>query len=487
MAAGVAFSRVTGLLREQTFAYLFGASAATDAFVAAFRIPNFFRDLLAENIASAAIVPSYIGIREKKGHDAAAAFSRVVLKLILLVSVCISIIGIFAARPFCAAVAGGFDPERFEMTVLLARWLFPFLTLISVAAFFQAMGNAEGRFFIPAVSTAGLNVAFIVAGWFLIRVADPPIVGMAWGALIGGLTAVLLLLPGYLRTSAKPANDFNARPEIMAMLKLALPVVLGVAATNINVLVNTLAASYTEEGAIAWLNFAYRVMHLPLGLIAVSLGTAALPMLSRAFESNDRDEYRTTISSALSYAIALTVPAALGMIALREDIIGVLYEHGSFTSVDTRNTGFALAAYAVGVPVFALNRILAPAFYARKEPGTAVRIGTISVAMNIVFNGVALWTGAGFFGIALSASAAGFIQTSLLLLTLRRRAGAIGIRKNIAVLAKTLFSSAIMLISIWAVSRMEVQWRWLRLFLEIGVGMAVYLAVARPRRLRKGA
>lgn len=452
MAVGVALSRVTGLLREQSFAFLFGAGPATEAFVAAFRIPNFFRDLLAENISSAAVVPSYIGIREKEGRESASRFAASALGLVLALSVLIVSAGILFARPICTLIAPGFvgDPVRFGLMVTLTRWLFPFLALIAVAAFFQAIQNAEGRFFLPAFSTAGLNIAFIAAGWGFTYLVEPPIVGMAWGALVGGLTAIFLLVPGYRHAVGRVRlAGFIRNPEIGKMLLLAAPLVVGVAATNVNVLVNTLIATLTgEPGALAWLNFGYRVMHLPLGLIAVSLGVAALPSLSRAFEAGDPLRYRSRLGEALGYAVELAVPAAAACVVLRESIIAALFQYGAFTAADVEATGLALAAYALGIPAFSWNRILAPAFYARKESHLPVRAGIISVAVNIVLNLVSLRIGLGFLGIAISASVAGFIQTGLLLAMLRPRIGGLGGRSLLAAAGRTAVSLVVLLVTL---------------------------------------
>ncbi len=484
MGAGVALSRITGLLREQTFAVLFGAGPATEAFVAAFRIPNFFRDLLAENIASAAVVPSYIGLREKVGRAAASRFAASALALVLAGSLTVVALGILLAEPLCAAIAPGFvgDPLRFDLMVTLTRWLFPFLMLIAVAAFFQAIQNSEGKFFFPALSTAGLNVAFILAGWGLTYIAEPPIVGMAWGALLGGLTAILMLLPGYRSAvGAVRLGPFLRDPEIHKMLRLAAPVVVGVAATNINVLVNTFVATLTgQEGALAFLNFGYRVMHLPLGLVAVSLGTAALPSLARSFESQDRDRYRHTLGEALGYALQLAVPAAIGCIVLRFDIISALFHYGRFTLSDVHHTGLALAAYAIGVPAFAWNRILSPAFYARKESRVAVQVGLLSVVINIVLNFAALFAGFGYLGIALSASIAGYVQSTVLLFVLRGRIGGIGGRALLAGAARTIVSLGAMLGALGLCSFLPVVTSLpviARLAVEITVGGGAYLAV----------
>lgn len=491
MAAGVAISRITGLLREQTFAYLFGASASTEAFVAAFRIPNFFRDLLAENVASAAVVPSYVALREKEGRAAAGRFAAAALSLVIAVSLVIVSVGILAAVPLCSLIAPGFveDPVRFGLMVTLTRWLFPFLTLIGVAALFQAVQNAEGKFFLPAISTAGLNIALIIGGWLFTYVANPPIVGMAWGVLLGGLTAVFMLIPGYRRAAGGlRLGDFRREPQIRTMLALAAPVVVGVAATNINVLVNTLIATMTgEPGALAWLNYGYRVMHLPLGLIAVSLGTAALPMLARAHQAGDASHYRTTLGKALGYALLLSSPVALGCVILRYDIITVLFHYGRFTANDVHHTGLALAAYAVGIPAFAWNRILAPAFYARHESRIPVQVGILSVVINIVLNIAALMSGLGYLGISLSASVAGYVQTAVLLLVLRRRLGGIGGRRLVVAAGQTAISMVGMTLVIGACSFLPPMLAIARVSIEIVAAGGVYLVaiwILRGRHLR---
>ncbi len=480
MGAGVALSRLTGLLREQSFAYLFGASAATQAFVAAFRLPNFFRDLLAENVATAAVLPAYVGVREKEGREAAGRFAASVLALVLVASALIASLGILFAEPLCRLVTPGFvgDAERFGLVVTLTRWLFPFLAFIAVAAFFQAIQNAENRFFVPAVSTAVLNLVFIASGWLLVSMADPPILGMAWGALLGGAAAVAVLAPGYVRAAGRLSlSSFRGKPEIREMLKLAAPVVVGVAATDVNVLVNTLMASLAEDGAIAYLNFSYRIMHLPLGLIAVSLGTAALPALARAHAKADEGEYRATLADALGYALRYALPAATGMVLLRTDVVAALYGYGRFSAADVNATALALAAYSAGIPAFALNRILSPAFYARKESRTPVTFGVVSVGVNILLNVAALLAGAGFFGIALAASAAGYVQTALLATTLRRRAGGIGGRRLPGILVSSLGGLAALAAAVAIPATLGIGAVIPRLGLSILLGGVSYLAV----------
>ena len=295
-----------------------------------------------------------------------------------------------------------------------------------------------------------------------------------------------MLVPGYRRaTGALRLENFMGRKDILSMLLLAAPVVLGVAATNINVLVNTFAASYAEDGAIAWLNYGYRIMHLPLGLIAVSLGSAALPALSRAFASGDKEQFRVTIGEALSHSIRLSIPATLGLVLLRDDIVDVLYGYGRFTADDVRHTGLALAAYCVGIPAFSFNRILAPAFYARKDTRTPVRIGMVSVLTNMAGNAAALYLGYGYLGIALAASVAGCVQMSLLLVTLRRKAGRIGGRIMARALAWTVLVCALMAGSMLMAKEAGIENLYARLAAEIASGCAIYgVALGISKRMR---
>jgi putative peptidoglycan lipid II flippase len=480
MGTGVGLSRITGLLREQTFAYLFGASAATDAFVAAFRIPNFFRDLLAENISSAAVLPTYVGIREKEGRAASGRFARAALGLALVVSTVIAVAGILGAEPLCRLIAPGYvnDPERFGLTVTLTRWLFPFLTLISVAAFFQAVQNAEGKFFLPAISTAGLNLGFIVAGWTLSRFADPPILGMAWGALIGGGVAVIMLAPGFRAAAGGLIpRGFAREPGVRETLRLAAPLVVGVAATNVNVLVNTIIATFAGAGALAYLNYSYRLMHLPLGLVAVSLGTAVLPSLTRSFANDDADRYRVALGDALAHGLRWSLPAMAGLIVLREDVIAAVYGYGRFSADDVRHTAAALLAYSAGIPAFTLNRILSPAFYARKESNIPVRMGLVSVGTNIVLNIAAVGAGWGYVGIAAAASVAGYVQCVGLALLLNRRSQGIPFARIGRALGRSILALLAMGAGISGVSALAIPWTLVRLSAEVAVGGGLYMAV----------
>lgn len=482
MASGVGVSRLTGLLREQVFAWLFGAGVSAEAFVAAMRIPNFFRDLLAENISTSAVVPVYSSIREKDGREEATRFANGSLTMFFVLSSLIAAVGIILAPLLVSLFTPGFsaDPERSLLTIRLTRTLFPFLVLVSIAALFQAIQNAENRFFVPAVSSGVLNIVFIAAGWWFSTVYDPPIIGMALGMLAGGLATVVFLAPGYLRAIGGRAQlqAFWAMDSIHSLAFMVGPLVLGVAAVQINMLVNTIVASFAEPGAIPYLNYAYRVMHLPLGLIAVTLSTAALPALARSFHADNMAEFTDTLNSAMSYALVLSIPAATGLIILRTDVIGVLYQYGRFTLSDLENTAGALAAYAIGIPAFSMNRVFSAGYYARKDSRTPVKIGAVGVLANILLNILALLAGAGFVGIAAAASAAGWVQTLLYLARSNRENATRPFASFGASAAGVALGVCLMIAGIYAVRALGVQHRILRTALEIAVGGGLYSAAA---------
>ncbi|MBL4890028.1 MAG: murein biosynthesis integral membrane protein MurJ [Candidatus Lindowbacteria bacterium] len=482
MGVGVGLSRITGLLRVQMFAFLFGSSFAMDAFVVAFRIPNFLRDLLAENVTSSALVPVYTSVREKEGKEEAANFAGAALALFITIGSLMCVLGILFAPQIIKMVAPGFpsNTELFSLTVTLTRILFPFIVLISIAAFFQSIQNAEGRFFVPAVSSAVLNLVFMGTGWFLSKNLETPIIGMAIGALLGGVASILVLFPGYYRSLSGKVGVFAFWKfrQIKELLFMLGPLVIGVAAVNINLLVNTIAASFAEPGAMAFLNYAYRVMHLPLGLIAVTLSTAAIPLLAKAHASGGHDEYVKSLGQALSYCILLAFPATLGLGYLRSDIVGVLFNYGSFTSSDLTNTSLALLAYTVGIPALALNRIFSASYYSRKETKAPVAIGAIGVTINIVLNVYVIIQGMGFAAIATATSVAGWTQTIIYVFFLASKYGRPLFGSLVTPVLRCVIGSILMLLALWGVSSLGIENRLIRVVAEILAGAAAYGLVA---------
>jgi len=438
VSVAVMGSRVLGLVRDQVFAIFFGAGLHYDAFLAAFRIPNLLRDLFAEGALSAAFVTTFTQVLATKGHDEAIRLSNRVASLIILVITAISVIGWWYAPAIVRILAPGFYdvPGKAELTITLTRIMIPFLLFVALAA--QAMGilNALGRFGIPAFASAFFNVGSIVGGLLLGFVVGPAlglsaIEGMAYGTLLGGFLQFAVQWPSLLRVgfSYRPMISVSD-PGVRQIFRLMGPAILGTAAVQINVLVNTNFASAIVDpatgaianGPVSWLSYAFRFMQFPIGVFGVAIATAALPPLSRSSAQADYPEFRKTLAHALALVFLLCIPSAVGLAVLGRPIVALIFEHGRFTAFDTVQTGDALAAYAIGLAGYAALKVLSPAFYALGDARTPMLISLVSIAVNYVMNSLLVGS-FGHVGLAFSTSTVALINFLLLALFMRRRVG----------------------------------------------------------------
>jgi putative peptidoglycan lipid II flippase len=438
VSVAVMGSRVLGLVRDQVFAIFFGAGLHYDAFLAAFRIPNLLRDLFAEGALSAAFVTTFTQVLATKGHDEAIRLSNRVASLIILVITAIAVIGWWYAPAIVRILAPGFYdvPGKAELTITLTRIMIPFLLFVALAA--QAMGilNALGRFGIPAFASAFFNVGSIVGGLLLGFVVGPAlglsaIEGMAYGTLLGGFLQFAVQWPSLLRVgfSYRPMISLSD-PGVRQIFRLMGPAILGTAAVQINVLVNTNFASAIVDpatgaianGPVSWLSYAFRFMQFPIGVFGVAIATAALPPLSRSSAQADYPEFRKTLAHALALVFLLCIPSAVGLAVLGRPIVALIFEHGRFTAFDTVQTGDALAAYAIGLAGYAALKVLSPAFYALGDARTPMLISLVSIAVNYVMNSLLVGS-FGHVGLAFSTSTVALINFLLLALFMRRRVG----------------------------------------------------------------
>jgi putative peptidoglycan lipid II flippase len=392
MSVAVFASRILGLVREQVFAGLFGAGYAIDAFVVAFRIPNLLRDLFAEGALSTAFVTVFTQRETQEGAERTWRLANNVITCIALLVGGITLVGI-AASPFLVRLMApdfGLISGKLALTTLMTRIMFPFLLLISLAALAMGILNSKGKFFVPALASSFFNMGSIVTGVALAlimpRFGVPAIVGMAWGTLIGGFLQLAVQLPllrkvGYRRERVLDLKDKG----LHQVLKLMLPAVVGLSATQINVFINTFYAASCMEGSISWLNYAYRLVHLPQGLFGVALSVATLPVVSRFAAKNDLPALKGSFQSALSLAFLLTVPAAFGLAVLAKPIIAVIFQHGRFTGWDTQQTAAALIYYSIGIFAFAGVKILVPVFYALNNTKIPVIGSFLTVGANLLF------------------------------------------------------------------------------------------------------
>jgi putative peptidoglycan lipid II flippase len=447
-------SRLLGLVRDQVLAYYFGAGDAMDAFRMAFRIPNIARDLFAEGAMSAAFVPTFTRELTKDGKPRAWQLANsVVTALVLVTGVLVALATIFA-ESLVRFYAEGFEaiPGKVELTVFMARLMTPFLILVAVAAVFMGMLNSLGHFFVPALSPAMFNVATIVITVALFPFADQlglqPIVLVAIATLVGGIGQLAIQWPPLRREGFRYRPTLNVRdPALGRVLMLMGPGTVGMAATQINVFVNTHFAA-AESGAISWLDYAFRVMYLPIGLFGVSIAAASTPALSRLAAEENTVAMRYTVASAIGLMLALNIPATLGLIALAAPIIALIFERGQFTATDTAATARALQFYALGLIGYSVVRIISPAFYALQRSRIPVAASIASVIVNVLLN-MYLVRVMGFAGLALGTSLAAIVNAAIQLVMLRRVLGGIEARRIMISFLKTAIAAVLMAAAAW--------------------------------------
>lgn len=468
----------------------------THSFVA-FRIPNLVRDLFAEGAMSAAFVPTFTRELSRHGEARAWRLGNNVINGLVLATGPFVVFGIIFARPLIAVYAGDFAavPGKLELTVWLTRIVLPFLTMVAVAAAAMGMLNSLHRYFVPALSPAMFNVATIVGVVALVPLMSlagwPPIVAVAITALVGGIAQIAVQWPSLRRAGFRYRPLFDpGDPALRRVLLLMGPGVIGLAATQVNLLVNTQLATGQGTGAASWLTYAFRVMYLPIGLFGVSIGTAVLPAVSRHSSDDDDSAVIRTVSRGLGLMLALNVPATFGLIALATPIVQLLFERGRFVAADTAATAAALRWYAVGLAGYSTVRIASPTFYALGDSRTPAIVSGCAILVNIAAS-IVLVQAIGFAGLALGTSIAAIANGALLLWRLRRRLGGLDDRRLLATLAKITLSSLVMaLAAVWIQHAMEralpggrAAARALQLAVSIGGGLAALAACARIVRV----
>jgi len=476
VSIAVMSSRVLGLVREMVFAYFFGASRsiANDAYVIAFRIPNLLRDLFAEGALSSAFVTVFSDYLVTKDEKEAFRLSNLVATTLILVLGILVVLGIIFAPQVVSVIAHGFegDQAKFDLTVRLTRIMMPFILLVALAA--QAMGvlNARDRFGVPAMASTFFNIGSLIGGLAtaafltdptfahpirsLIEKPTEGIVGMAYGVLIGGFFQYAFQWPSLRRAGFRyrPMLSFSD-PGVRRIFSLMGPAVIGAAAVQVNVLVNSNFASgiptETGSGPVSWLNYSFRLMQFPIGVFGVAIATATLPSISRSAALKDVNEFRHTLASSIRLAFLLTIPSAVGLIVLGRPIIALIYERGHFGPADTQRTASALAFYAIGLAGYSAVRILAPAFYALNDARTPMMISLLSMATNFVMN----WMLVGVLqerGLALSTSTVALMNFVLLYAIMRRRIHGVEGGTTATAIGKILSASAVMGLGCWFIS-----------------------------------
>jgi len=429
---GTGLSRILGLVREQVFAYLFGVGMSTDAFNLAFRIPNLFRDLFAENALSNAFVP-VLTVAKAEGKEEENRFASNILNALLLVVGSITILGMVFAPALANFVGHGFRaiPGKTALTAQLAVILFPFLLFVVLAAWAMSYLNTENEFFIPAFAPAFFNVFSIAVpialfGYFTAR-GKPPILGMAIGVTIGGIVQFAAQVPRLFKRGFVYHRVLNFHdPAFRRAMALFLPVAIGLSASRINVLVSATLISKIP-GGISWLSYAYRIFFLPLGMLGVAVGQVALPTFSRFVNENRLEDLKRTLSESLRMVLFLTIPTSALIAVLASPIVSVIYQHGKFHASDTRATAAMLVLYILGVPFVSALRNIASVFYAYRDARWPMISSFISVGSNIVLN-LVLMRFLHHLAFPLAASVAAVVNIGVLLALLPKKIGSFPLR-----------------------------------------------------------
>ena len=468
ISMAVMTSRITGLVREVVLARLFGASMVYDAFLLGFRVPNLTRDLFAEGALSSAFIPTFTEYLTKRGPEEARELANLVSTAIIIVVGSVCLLGVIFSPQLVHLLAPGFAdvPGKFELAVTLTRIMFPFLLLVALSA--EAMGilNAYNQFAVPALATTWFNIGSLLLGlaagyWLGPRAGLQPIDGMAVGVVLGGALQLLSQAPSLRRRGFRFRLRINwSDPGLQRVIRLMAPAVLGAAAVQVNVMVNTNFASRLEDtlrgpdGPVSWLSYAFRFMQLPLGLFGVAIASATLPSISRSAAGGRIEEFRGTLSRSLGMVFLLTVPSSVGLIVLGRSMIAAVFQGGKFEVYDTHQTAAALSYYAIGLTGYSALKVLTPAFYALGDSRTPMMISLASIGVNLaVVITVIEHTSLNHAGLAMSTSVVATFGAVILFGILRNRIEGIYGRSLLASIVRVTFASAVMGVVVGLLSR----------------------------------
>jgi putative peptidoglycan lipid II flippase len=416
-------SRILGLVRDIVFARFFGASLVMDAFLVANRIPNMLRRFFAEGAFSQGFVPVMARYRERHHHEDAREFVDAVAGTFGLILFLVTLAGVVAAPLLVAIVAPGFIGEdgRFQLATLMLRFTFPYLFFVSLTAFAGGILNTYGRFAVPAFTPVILNVVLIACAIWLAPMLEEPGMALAYAVLIAGVCQLLFQVPFLLRIRALPRPRWAIGHEgVRRVMTLMLPAIFGSSVAQVNVLIGGIIASMLGVGKISLLYYSDRLMEFPLGLFGIALATVTLPYLSRQWSNQDYEDFSDTLDWSMKLVLLIAVPAAVGLIVLAEPLVATIFYGGVFDANDVSMTALALQAFAIGLVGFSYVKILAPAFFAREDTRTPVKIGLIALAVNFILSVSLAWylTAIGYAGshagLALAISIAALVNAALL-------------------------------------------------------------------------
>lgn len=422
-------SRVLGLARDVIFARVIGAEAGADAFYVAFKIPNFFRRLFAEGAFAQAFVPVLSEYRQNGSHAAVKDLLDRVAGCLGSVLLLVTVLAVVGAPVVTAIFAPGFmdHSEKFALATEMIRITFPYLMLISLTGFAGAILNSYDRFAVPAVTPVLLNLSLICAALFVAPHFEQPVFALAWGVLAAGIVQLLFQLPFLKQIELLPSAKIDWQDKgVKRILTLMVPALFGVSVSQINLLLDTVLASFLPTGSVSWLYYSDRLAELPLGVFGIAIATVILPSLSRQHAGAGAEEFNKTLNWALRMILLIALPSSLALIILAEPILFTLFQYGKTDAHTVLMSGFSLRAYAIGLTAFMLIKVLAPGFYARQDMKTPVRIGVIAMVANMLLNlafvlPLYFYFNLGHVGLALATSVSAYLNAGLLFRGLKRQ------------------------------------------------------------------
>lgn len=416
-------SRLFGYVRDMIIADLFGARSAADAFFVAFRIPNLLRRFTAEGALTAAFIPVYSEALERKGKQGAFPIICNLLTILTAFLVIVTAGGVIFAPWIVKVIAPGFthNPHTYELTTLLTRIMFPYLLFISISATFMAALNSMGRFFIPAIAPALLNIAIISCALFLYDMFDEPTVALAIGVLIGGALQLAVQVPALVKLGFRYVPSFDLEDSATRKIGvLMIPAAFGMAVAEINVFVDTVLASLLPEGSVSYLFYGNRLVQFPLGVFGVAVGIAALPTMSAEVAKGNAGKLTDLLSHSMRLILFVSIPSTIGLIILANPIINTLFERGQFDGTARAGAALALVMYAIGLVAFAGVKVTVSAFYSLQDTSTPTRVAAWCMALNVALN-LLLMGPLQHGGLALATSIASMVNILALLWLLRKR------------------------------------------------------------------
>lgn len=481
-------SRILGFIRDVVIAQTFGANASTDAFLIAFKIPNFMRRLFAEGAFSQAFTPILSEYKTQRTSEEVKNLIDHVAGTLGGILLLISIISMLFAPLLVFIFAPGFihSPEKFALTGQMLQITFPYLFFIALTAFAGSVLNTYGQFAIPAFTPVLLNIAMILAAWYLAPYFAQPIVALAWGVFLAGVLQLIFQLPFLYRLGLLPRPRLDFKHEgVLRIRNLMIPALFGVSVTQINLLVDTLMASFLMTGSVTWLYYSDRLMEFPVGVFGMALATVILPNLSKRIAQGDHEKFVLTLDWALRWTCIVVIPATLGLIVMAQPILTTLFHKGEFDQQDVIMTTRSLITYSIGMLGFVSVKVLASGYYARQDTRTPVKIGVIAMLTNICLNLIFIYP-LQHAGLALATSLAALLNAWLLYRSLYKQGIYIPQVGWLALLMRIILANVVMIVILWwgtgGANTLEL-WlamgtgeRALRLLLWLSIGIISYFA-----------